>query len=290
MRLSGRSLSIAFTAGFGFMVAVSSAEAAPQAMMLVANGDSIPFRCADDLCLAEATSICLQQERATPRAGTPYEPVDERRYGTGRPNGLHLVGITASGDEKALPAETMRIVSERDHMAVRFVVDRLTLEEQGLDRLELRVTGNVVLAPIWVLGDPYPHLDDELELVMGPLRATAERILGERRDTVAATRLLGDLLNDMPRDRVASIAERQALYDRVVAARTAKAGRTLPAQSLADAREALDACAWIHDTKMWFQSLHTPVSRYRRCIGYRHDKLIKNVNRDYWKARDGAES
>ncbi|MGD8809430.1 MAG: hypothetical protein PVG24_07475 [Gammaproteobacteria bacterium] len=281
---------IAFITGFCLMAAMAPAQAAPQAMLLVANGDSIPFRCADDLCLAEATSICLQKERATPRAGTPYEPVDERRYGTGRPNGLQLVGITAAGAEKPLPVERMRIVSERDHMAVRFVVDRLVLEEQALDRLELRVTEHVVIAPMWMLGDPYPHLDDELELVLGPIRATAERVLRERQETVTATRLLGDFLNDLPRDRVASIEERNQLYERVVAARSAKTAAPLPAKTLAAAQEAIDACDWIHDKKMWFQALHTPVSRYRRCVAHRHDKLIKDVNKSYWDAREGAGS
>jgi hypothetical protein len=283
-----RALAIALTTGFGLIAA--TADAAPQAMMLVANGDSIPFRCTDDLCLAEATSICLQAERASPRAGTPYEPVDERRYGTGRPNGLHLVGITAAGVEKPLPVETMRIVSERDHMAVRFVVQRLVLGEQALDRLELRIAENVVIQPIWMLGDPYPHLDAELELVMGPMRATAERVLRQRQETVTATRILGDFLNDLPRDRVAAIAERQQIFDRALAARTVKSPVPIPAASLADARAALEACDFIHDTQMWYQALHTPISRYRRCVGYRHDKLIKDVNKTYWKAREDAGS
>lgn len=283
-----RFLAVALVTGFSLLAA--TANAAPQAMMLVANGDSIPFRCTDDLCLAEATSICLQAARATPHAGTPYEPVDERRYGTGRPNGLHLVGITAAGAEKPLPVETMRIVSERDHMAVRFVVQRLTLEEQAVDRLELRIMENVVIQPIWMLGDPYPLLDDELELVMGPMRATAEAVLERRRDGVTAARLLGDLLNDLPRDRVASIEERQRAFDNVLDARTAKAGKPMPAAALSDARAALDACAFIQDTEMWYQALDTRVSRYRRCVGYRHDMLIKDVNKDYWKARDGAGS
>jgi hypothetical protein len=284
-----RALAIALMTGIGLVA--TTANAAPQAMMLVANGDSIPFRCTGDLCLAEATSICLQAERAAPHAGTPYEPVDERRYATGRRHdGLHLVGITAAGAEKPLPVETMRIVSERDHMAVRFVVQRITLEEQAIDRLELRIMENVVIQPVWMLGDPYPLLDAELELVMGPMRATAESILDRRRDRVTAARLLGDLLNDLPRDRVAAIGERRRLFDHVLAARTAKAGKPVPDASLADARAALEACSFITDAEMWYQALDTRVSRYRRCVGYRHDMLIKDVNKDYWKARDDAGS
>lgn len=285
-----RLLTLAFTTCFGAIAAISAANAAPQAMLLVANGDSIPFRCKDDQCLAEASSICLQAERATPRAGTLYEPVDERRYGTGRPNGLQLVGITTAGTEKPLPAETMRIISERDHMAVRFVVDKWVMSDHALDRLELRVTENVVIAPVWMLGDPYPHLDDELELVVGPLRATAEKILDQRQETVTAARILGDVLNDLPRDGIASIEERQKIYDRAVAARAARTGKPIPPATLADTQEALDACAFIRDEEMWYQAFNTRISRYRRCIGYRHDKLIKDVNKTYWEAREGAGS
>jgi len=141
-----------------------------------------------------------------------------------------------------------------------------------------------------MLGDPYPHLDDELGLVMGPMRDTAESVLNRRRETVTATRILGDFLNDLPRDRVAAIAERRQIFDRALAARTVKSPVPIPAASLADAQAALAACDFIHDTEMWYQTLHTPVSRYRRCIGYRHDKLIKDVNKTYWKARDDVGS
>jgi len=285
-----RFLSTVLTASLALAASAFSVAAAPQAMLLVANGDSIQFRCKGEQCLAEATSICLQEERATPSAGTPYEPVDERRYGTGRKNGLHLVGYTPAGEMKKLPLELMDIVSERHHMAVRFIVPRIVLDDHALDRLELQVTENVVIAPVWQLGDPKPHLDDELEIVMGPIRATAETSLKRRHDTVASARLLGDLLNDLPRDRVATIEERQQLYRNVVKSRTAKAGGPLPPEALAQAREALDACAFIKDEEMWYRTFHTRISRYRNCVGYRHDKLIKDVNRTYWDAWKGAGS
>ena len=108
-----------------------TAGAAPQAMLLVAGGEDLQFRCTGVECLAEATSICLQAERATPRAKTPYELVDEERYGTGRANGLQLVGITAAGEEKTLPLETMRIIAEREHMAVRFIVDKAVFRTEN---------------------------------------------------------------------------------------------------------------------------------------------------------------
>lgn len=285
-----RFLSTVLTASLALAASAFSVAAAPQAMLLVANGDSIQFRCKGEQCLAEATSICLQEERATPSAGTPYEPVDERRYGTGRKNGLQLVGYTPAGEAKKLPLELMEIISERHHMAVRFIVPRIVLDDHALDRLELRVTDNVVIAPVWQLGDPKPHLDDELEMVMGPIRATAEAVLKQRQETVTSARLLGDLLNDLPRDRVSSIEEREQLYRNVVQTRKAKAGGQLPPETLAQTQAAVDACAFIKDEEMWYRTFNTRISRYRNCISYRHDKLIKDVNRTYWKAWEGPGS
>lgn len=276
-----RFLAIAATAILGLWT-TNAANAAPQAMLLVAGGENLQFRCTGDECLAEATSICLQAERATPRAKTPYELADEERYGTGRVNGLQLVGITASGEEKSLPLEIMQMISEREHMAVRFIVEKAALHEHAIDRMELRVAHNVVVAPSWRPGDANPLMEDEIELVMGPLRATAENILRERRDRVTSARILGDMLNDLPRDRVASIAERDAVYQQVVASRNQQAGGPLSAEAVAGAQAALDGCSYIKDEEMWYHAFETRISRYRSCIGFRHDRLIKEVNETYW--------
>jgi hypothetical protein len=273
---------IAVSAFAGAIAMAAAAQAAPQAMMLVAGGETLQFRCTGEECLAEATSICLQSERSTPLAGTPYELVDEERYGTGRMNGLHLVGITPSGEAKPLPLETMQIIAEREHMAVRFVVDKAALAANAIERMELRVAHNVVLAPVWKPGDAHPLMDDELELVMGPMRATAENVLRQREERVASARVLGDMLNDLPRDRVASVAERDAVYQQVLTSRGREMGKPLPADAIAGVQAALNVCSDIRDEEMWYQAFNTRISRYRACIGYQHDKLIKNVNETYW--------
>jgi hypothetical protein len=56
----------------------------------------------------------------------------------------------------------------------------------------------------------------------------------------------------------------------------------------AQAQEAMESCSYIEDQEMWFRGYHTRVSRYRDCIGQRHDALIKDVNKTYWKAHEGA--
>lgn len=285
-----RLLQTVLIAAAGIVAATTTASAAPQAMMLVASGDSVPFHCTGDLCLAEATSLCLQFDRAAPRPGTPYEVLDERRYATDRPNGLHLVGIAPSGTEKPLPTDVMQLVSEREHMVVRFTVPKSFLQDNAVDRLELRFTENVVVAPVWTPGDPRPQMEEDLELAMGPLRAIAESVLNQQQDSVRSVQLLGGLLNALPRDRVASLDERRQLYRTVLAARNRRAGKPLTKDALAGAQAALDACGVIRDQEMWLQRLNTRVSRYRACIGYRHDRLIKQVNKAYWDAAQAPGS
>ena len=272
------------------LATMSAASAAPQTLLLVANDDDLQFRCAGGECFAEATTMCLQYERASPSPGTPYELVEEARYGTGRPGGVSLIGMTAGGGEKSLPLEALRIVSERDHMSTRFIVAESLLKQHGLEAVRLRIAHNVVLAPVWQVGDAKPQMEPDIELSMGPLRATAERILTMRQSRVAAAGIMRDTLNALPRNRVASSDERIASFEQAVAKRTAKTGSRAPEAALAEAKQALNSCSYIKDGEMWYRAFHTRISRYRDCLGQRHDALIKDVNQTYWKAARAAGS
>lgn len=272
------------------LATMSAASAAPQTLLLVANDDDLQFRCAGGECFAEATTMCLQYERASPSPGTPYELVEEARYGTGRPSGLSLIGLTAGGDEKTLPLEALRIISERDHMSTRFIVAESLLKQHGLESVRLRIAHNLVLAPVWQMGDAKPQMEPDIELSMGPLRATAERILALRHTRVAAAQIMRDTLNALPRNRVASPDERVASFEQAVTKRAAKTGTRAPEGALAEAKQALNSCGYIKDGVMWYRAFHTRISRYRDCLGQRHDALIKDVNQTYWTAARNAGS
>ncbi len=266
------------------------AAAAPQTLLLVAQNDDLVFQCLKGDCIVEASGLCLQYDRATPTPGTPYELVDEGRYGTGRDDGLFLVGRTAGGAEKPLPLELVKIESERDHMAIRFTLPKSLLDQHGLKSVALRVTHNVVLAPVWHEGDPKPQLEDDIYLSMGPQRAVAERSLAENTDPVVATEILRDTLNNMPRGRVATKEERDAAFALAVEKRRARRNGDLPETSLAQAQKSLGYCDYINDEDMWFRGYYERVSRYRGCLSQRHDALIKSVNQTYWKAFAGTGS
>lgn len=279
----------ALSAAVFSLFATVGAQAAPQTLLLVAQGDDLHFTCAGEHCSAEGTSLCLQYERATPTRGTAYELVNEARYGTGRPTGLALIGQTASGAEKALPLESLSIASERDHMAVRFSITKALLAEHGVQSAKLRVKHNVVLAPVWAPGDANPQLESDLELSMGPMRAVAESTLKRQETEVRVAHIVRDTLNALPRGRVATIGERKTAFDTAVALHARKDGG-VPQQHVHEARENVASCDFINDGEMWFRGYYEKVSRYRGCLGQRHDNLIKGVNQTYWKSMQGTGS
>jgi hypothetical protein len=156
--------------------------------------------------------------------------------------------------------------------------------------VRLRIAHNVVLAPVWQVGDAKPQMEPDIEMSMGPLRATAERILALRHTRVAAAQIMRDTLNALPRNRVASPDERVASFEQAVAKRAAKTGTGAPEGALAQAKQALNSCGYIKDGVMWYRAFHTRISRYRDCLGQRHDALIKDVNQTYWTAARNAGS
>jgi len=279
----------ALSAAVFSLFAATGAHAAPQTLLLVAQGDDLHFTCAGEHCSAEGTSLCLQYERASPTRGTPYELVNEARYGTGRPTGLTLIGQTAGGTEKPLPLESLDIASERDHMAVRFRIKKALLAAHGVQSAKLRVTHNVVLAPVWGPGDANPQLESDLELSMGPMRAAAESTLKRQQKEVRVAHIVRDTLNALPRGRVATKAERKTAFDAAITLHAQKDGGVLK-RDVSEARENIASCDYIDDGEMWFRGYYEKVSRYRGCLGQRHDNLIKGVNQQYWESMKGAGS
>ena len=95
--------------------AASAAVAAPQALLLVADGQALPLTCEGGICQAEASAICLQPDRPIPLPGTAYG-VPAGRSGHAEPFAL-LIGETAAGKQivHSVPP-ALAIVSEREPM------------------------------------------------------------------------------------------------------------------------------------------------------------------------------
>ncbi|MEK9722675.1 MAG: hypothetical protein VW405_04210 [Rhodospirillaceae bacterium] len=70
MRVLGSALALALTVA-------AAAQAAPQIIGVVATAQPLPVQCADGVCTAEVSGVCLQEKRPAPPEGTAY-----RAHGT----------------------------------------------------------------------------------------------------------------------------------------------------------------------------------------------------------------
>ncbi|MHA1153791.1 MAG: hypothetical protein ACTSQ7_14200, partial [Alphaproteobacteria bacterium] len=137
-----------------------AAQAAPQALALVATKGKVGLTCGARDCSAELTSFCLDAGRFSPPRGTEY-----RVAGSGQ---IRLTGTTADGRVLVLDARShLRFVSARRHLAVRISVDRAALEVLGIRQTEIDIAENVALLPVPRPGDPEPITESEAALLTG---------------------------------------------------------------------------------------------------------------------------
>jgi len=261
---------------------LGTAAAAPQTLLLVANDDKLQFRCDSGDCTAEASTICLQYKRPSPARGTRYALVNEVRRDPGNDAGLTLVGRLPSGAEQTLPLSHLRILSDRGHRAVRFNVPKSVLAQYGFDSISLRVAHNIVLAPVPRADDPDPQREADIELALGPQRDIAERTLARRAERVIAAQIIRDTLNTLPRDRAASKQERKTAFARAVAKRRFQRDQRSES-ALGEVRNAFGHCGYARNSDTLFEGLYGRISSYRSCLNDRHDRLMMDINQQYWR-------
>lgn len=244
------------------------ANAAPQVLLVVSPQEEIPMTCEDGRCTVEVTAICLQPDRANPERGTHYVTLDS--------DTVRLVGTTRDGRTLTLPVtKTMEIMAEREHTAVTLSVQQSILATYQVSDLTVRLKGNVVLAPKTGPDDTNPQSSVEIALAKTKLRKTAEAVIAQQGERVGGAGLVRMAINNLPRERAPTAAERMAAERKVL---------TTPASATAvsHARDAFDNCRSIGDTfvkrryENWFG--------YRNCLAIHHDELIEEVNREYWEA------
>ena len=256
------------------------AVAAPQALLVVATGDDLQLFCERGECAAEISTICLQQERPVPLPGTHYTVIEDPQDQSRVEPALTLIGHTADGRAVALPAAgTLDIIAERGHSTVKLSVPRTVLHRFGLTRLTVRVARHVVLAPEVAGGDP-TQTEADLALVRGPLRRVAEQVLTSRSEQVAAARVVGTVINLLPRERGTSRAERDAVWRQALGIRATENSDEISDAGLGQARRAYKICLGIGSAAMGFGGGAN--DDYRDCLGVMHDELINTINNVYW--------
>ena len=255
------------------LVALGSgaAQAAPQALALVATKGKVGLVCEGRECGAEVTSFCLDAGRFSPPRGTEY-----RVAGGGQ---IRLTGITEDGRALVLDARShLRFESARRHLAVRVSMDRSALEALGVSRVEIEIAENVALLPVPWPGDPDPITEGEAALFTGPLRQLGSLVVDDNAGRMQAARVTSRMINLLPPRGGAGAARGEAgggetLWRRATAASGAD---SLSPAARKRARGAFELCRFVG-------SVGGP-SSLRRCLQEQHDGFVEFLNSKFWEA------
>ena len=245
---------------------LAGAGAAPQVLGLVATNAPVPLNCFAGECSAQLSTFCLQQVRDIPAPGAPYRAVGD---------GLSLIAIAADGKARRLSgAEHLAITSKRGYNAVEISISRRALEALGAVRAAVEVGPKVSLVPVPVVGDTDPQSAQEIAAATGPLRDLGDQIVDDAGPEADAARLTSDLINDLPdRGRVGS-----DVGDRLWRQRLAR--QDADPETVALAAAAYGICRQRVDAGYYFS--------LRRCLEFKHDEQMMELNRRFWKAIVGS--
>jgi hypothetical protein len=245
---------------------LAGAGAAPQILGLVATNAPVPLSCVDGVCSAQFSAFCLQRSRQLPIPGTPY------RLAGG---GLTLVVVAADGKVKRLAgAEHLSIDSKRGSIAVNISLPAPALEALGAVRAAVEVGPKVSLVPVPVTGDENPQSARDIAQATGPLRDLGDRIVDNAGPEADAARLTSHLINALPdRGRIGADAG-----DRLW--RQLRARRDADAETIALVDAAFGFCR--RRVEAGFHS------SLRRCLEWKHDARMMQLNQRYWWANAGS--
>ena len=137
-----------------------SAYAAPQIVAAIPTVDEVELSCAGGDCMAEFSTICLQQSRMAPSRYTTYGLHGPER------TAVAFTGTRRDGATVILSPELLRFDSLRGHSAFKFSVPSRFMKDRGLTRLTVKVERLVMLLPVPEAGDTKPQTADDVALAM----------------------------------------------------------------------------------------------------------------------------
>jgi len=263
--MDARTTLLALTIAGGMAVGSGSATAAPQALALVATDRPVLLACAGGTCTAEFSAFCLQPERVAPNPGTHYRLTDN--------SSITVTGADGEGRSVTLAAKPLlQFRSARTHTAVNISVPQAELDKHGITRIHVSIAENVSLAPAPSANDDNPISDAEMALVEEALRPVGAMIVDRNSEGMAAARITNRLVNAVPFfEDDAKRTDR--MWQAMIADGEAK-GLSPWAKRLA--QNAFDLCRY-YATRIMQGDM-------RGCMQGQHDRLMKVMNSDYWKA------
>jgi hypothetical protein len=243
-------------------IVLSSAQAAPQILGLIASIKPVPMTCVEGTCTAELSSVCLQQHRPTPSAGTVYRPASSTV--------ITLMVAGPNGENRRLRVDAvLEYESLRQFSAVKVSLPATTVRRLGSGAAMISVSPMASLIPTAVEGDTTPLSAGEIAHYTGPLRKLAERAFEQDSDRVNATRILNQMANRLPKDSNAGIEEAGPLWKLTVSKDTTPETKKFLTRAIESCRE----------------TLRTGVqANLPSCLRYQHDYLSGENTNNAWQA------
>lgn len=260
MRIPGFMFVSVFTV---MLVVAGAAQAAPQMLAVVATAEPMPMDCKDGTCTASLSSICLQEERPSPKNGTAYTPVDMDAF--------EVVLTDRRGEQHAISAADagLNIENSRSYFAVRAQLSPDLLKTYGAIGATINVRADATLVPEPLPGDSSPITAHEIAHIAKGLRPLAERWIGNEQAKTAAAQTLNRWINE--------IATATSANDVIGELKqSAKRGGTgvFTGDVERFVSEVVGFCE--DDLK------RDRTASMDRCLEHWHDHLMYDLNTDYW--------
>jgi hypothetical protein len=265
-----KTLSLLYTSLFvGMPLQVSFA--APQILAVLTSEDGVSLASAGGICKSDLSSFCLQRERPAPEYDAKYLP--------GAPGQFTLVVTDLSGIERRFPASRFLTFSEgRGFTAVSAHMPAGRFARLGAVQARLEIGANASLVPLAVEGDKHLQTPDEIPQATGPSRVMGARVV-DASPGGKAVRILGTIVNALPREGQEDSSEYEALWTR---AKGRRRNNLVNKSGLDRARQAFDQCL----NSIKYQATYG----MRGCLTTHHDKMMRDLNVKYWNSGAGSRA
>ena len=257
-------------AGAMLLASLGGAAAAPQILALVATNGAKELQCDGDVCVAEFTTMCLQEERRVPVSGTEHTILE----------GSEITVEFTRPDGTVLPvaASTLapRLATLRGQMAMEIGLQRRLFADYGAASAAISVGPQAFLVPRPVAGDPEPITLAEIERVTGRHTTVARGFHHDLATELAVVRITSELINALPIEPPPKSRRQTPRASELPVQAVARIARSEPDASAMD-----DAIGTFRACQLELMLRH--YGNVRTCLQDYHDKRMIDVNTRYWR-------
>ncbi len=248
------------------LTGISGALAAPQILALIETPEATPLACADGVCQAEFSTMCLQRSRDIPKPGTAYAPASAAS--------VALVLTRADGSTiRVAGAPGLTFTTPNNYLSTVASIPETELARLGAVGAAVEIAPLASLLPVAVADDTNPLTADEIAQVTGSARLTAQRVLEHAGDTLSAVRVANRFANLLLVRPAPTPEAREALWREVVAG-----GDGAAPAGVARVENIIGTCQ--------FYDEHRGFEGFRGCLRYRRDLMLDAINDVYWRRKD----